>query len=139
MQNSNTLLTSQPIFAITGPDAAFFNALIAAGPVEALELLKANPSFGNETFPLTLPVDATNLTSNNYDITVIPGTVVIPAAKSITFLTTPNLFTVHGDSVTFTAVTQVYVEVLAKTGKRQARPLPVGAVLTELDEDELPE
>jgi hypothetical protein len=115
-----SLLTSQPIFAITGPDAAFFNALIAAGPVEALELLKANPSFGNKTFPLTLPVDATNATSNNYDITVIPGTLVIPAAKSITFLTTPNLFTVHGDSVTFTAVTQVYVEVL-EPGTQQTR------------------
>jgi CheY-like chemotaxis protein len=104
-------LTSQPTFAITGPNASFFNSLIAAGPAEALALLKANPSFGNLTFPLSVPVGATNATSKNYDITVVPGTLTFTAAKSVTFLTASNTNAVRGDSVTFTAMTQVYVEV----------------------------
>ena len=104
-------LTTQPIFAITGPDATFFNALISAGPGEALELLKANPSFGNATFPINVPVGATNATSENYDITVVPGTITFTAAKSITFLTASNTNAVNGNSVTFTAMTDVFVEV----------------------------
>jgi hypothetical protein len=44
------------------------------------------------------------------------------------------------DAVAKAQAAQVYVEVLAKTGKRQPRPLPEGAVLTgELEEDDLPE
>ena len=104
-------LTSQPTFAITGSNALFFNSLISAGPAEALALLKANPSFGNLIFPLSVPVGATNATSTNYDITVVPGTLTFTAAKSITFLTASNTNAVRGDSVTFTAMTQVYVEV----------------------------
>jgi hypothetical protein len=43
------------------------------------------------------------------------------------------------DAVAKAQAAQVYVEVLAKTGKRQPRPLPEGAVLTDLEEDDLPE
>ena len=44
------------------------------------------------------------------------------------------------DAVAKAQAAQVYVEVLAKTGKRLPRPLPEGAVLTdELEEDDLPE
>ncbi len=44
------------------------------------------------------------------------------------------------DAVAKAQAAQVYVEVLAKTGKRQARPLPEGAVLlADPDEDDLPE
>jgi hypothetical protein len=42
------------------------------------------------------------------------------------------------DAVAKAQAVQVYVEVLAKTGKRQARPLPQGAVLVDA-EDDLPE
>jgi hypothetical protein len=42
------------------------------------------------------------------------------------------------DAVAKAQAVQVYVEVLAKTGKRQARPLPEGAVLVDA-EDDLPE
>ena len=104
-------LISQPTFAVTGPNASLINNLISAGPAEALALLKANPAFGNLTFPLSVPVGARNMTSKNYDITVVPGTLTIPAAKSITFLTASNAAAVRGESVTFTATTQVYVEV----------------------------
>jgi hypothetical protein len=113
-------LTTQPIFAITGSNATFFNTLISAGPVEALELLKANPSFGNATFPIRVPVGATNATSENYDITVVPGTLTFTAAKSITFLTASNTNAVNGNSVTFTAMTQVFVEV-QDPGTQQTR------------------
>jgi hypothetical protein len=113
-------LTSQPTFAVTGPNASFFNSLIAAGPAEALALLKANPSFGNLTFPLSVPVGARNVTSKNYDITVVPGTLTFTAAKSVTFLTASNTNAVRGDSVTFTAMTQVYVEV-QDPGTQQTR------------------
>jgi hypothetical protein len=42
------------------------------------------------------------------------------------------------DAVAKAQAVQVYVEVLAKTGKRQARPLPQGGVLVDA-EDDLPE
>ena len=113
-------LTTQPIFAITGSNATFFNALISAGPAEALALLKANPSFGNATFPINVPVGATNATSENYDITVVPGTITFTAAKSITFLTASNTNAVNGNSVTFTAMTDVFVEV-QDPGTQQTR------------------
>ena len=113
-------LTSQPTFAVTGSNASLINSLISVGPAEALALLKANPSFGNLTFPLSVPVGAKNVTSKNYDITVVPGTLAIPAAKSVTFLTASNTGAVRGDSVTFIAATHVYVEV-QDPGTQQTR------------------
>ncbi|MEI8080808.1 MAG: MBG domain-containing protein, partial [Actinomycetes bacterium] len=113
-------LVSQPTFAVTGPDASLINALISAGPAEALQLIKANPAFGAAAFPLVVAFGATNVTSKNYDITILPGTLAIPAAKSVTFLTASNTGAVRGDSVTFTAATQIYVEV-QDPGTQQAR------------------
>ena len=113
-------LVSQPTFAVTGPDASLINALISAGPAEALQLIKANPAFGGAAFPLAVTFGATNVTSKNYDITILPGTLAIPAAKSVTFLTASNTGAVRGDSVTFTAATQIYVDV-QDAGTQQTR------------------
>jgi hypothetical protein len=131
-------LTTQPTFAVTGPNASFFNSLISASPAEALALLKANPSFGNRTFPISVPIGATNATSKNYDITVLPGTLTMPAAKSVTFLTASNTVAVRGESVTFTAMTQIYVEV-NEPGTQQTRAFgfipaaSVGTVQFQID------
>ncbi|MEI6657512.1 MAG: LamG-like jellyroll fold domain-containing protein [Planctomycetota bacterium] len=113
-------LVSQPTFAVTGPGASLINALISAGPAEALQLIKANPAFGAAAFPLVVAFGATNVTSKNYDITILPGTLAIPAAKSVTFLTASNTGAVRGDSVTFTAATQIYVDV-QDAGTQQTR------------------
>ena len=119
-------LTSHMKFAAGGEHGDMITKLISATPSEALQIIKeALSKIGEGGLPSNMTLGSHGASSVNYDIVVNPGQLHVVPAESTTNLTASSLSPNLGESITFTAMTNLFVNV---EGAESHPSHPVGFV-----------
>jgi hypothetical protein len=130
-------LSSQPILAALGTHGSLITELISSSPADALQVLKDRLSTLNGVLPSSATLGASGANADNYEIVVVGGTLHIIAAHTTTNLTATSASPEHGETVTFSASTQMYAVVPGSdpqtTQSVGYRPAALGTIQFQVD------